>query len=101
MSCVAWADPLVISTRPPDIVTTLSAPSTAAVLARHERLCVATYLLSIEATPDIPSVPLLESLRPRSDVRAGRKEWPSRRRARRIASVSGWPPSLAPQGVGA
>src|SRR5689334_2635327 len=57
MSCAAWAEPPVIRTRPPDIITTLSAPSTAAVLARHDRLCVATYLLFIEATPDIPSLP--------------------------------------------
>src|SRR6476469_6709204 len=98
MSCAAWAEPPVIRTSPPDIITTLSAPSTAAVLARHDRLCVVRYLLFIDATPDIPSAPVWSRHGP-PRRRAGRKEGKARVDGAQGASprISGWPPSLAPQ----
>src|SRR6476620_134104 len=96
MSCAAWAEPPVIRTSPPDIITTLSAPSTAAVLARHDRLCVAPYLLFIDATPDIPSAPVWSRHGPpqrRAGRKEGKPEW-TVRRAHRLGSQVGppaWP----------
>src|SRR6478735_408244 len=90
----AWAEPLVIRTSPPDIITTLSAPSTAAVLTRHELLPVA-FLLLIEATRS-SFLPRGEATAP-PQRHAGREEGkPSRtmRTTHRLGSQDGppaWP----------